>query len=184
MLVACGGTRRDTDEQRRELGDGDAVPATSTSEPAGRSARRPDKLHESRPARAYSGVEPGMRMRQLSSHIRSSLWFIPVVCVLAGAVLSFGTIWLDSAFDYKLVPEGLSGGPGVALAILSTVRLDGVAGRSGSHHHDGRRTARDGAVLTRIVQTILLATSPARLRSASSLRPSSTRLRCARSTWR
>ena len=68
-----------------------------------------------------------MRMRQLSSHIRSSLWFIPVVCVLAGAVLSLGTIWLDSAFDYKLVPEGLSGGPDAALAILSTVAASMVS---------------------------------------------------------
>ena len=68
-----------------------------------------------------------MRMRQLSSHIRSSLWFVPVVCVLAGAVLSFGTIWLDSAFDYKLVPEWLSGGPDAALAILSTVAASMVS---------------------------------------------------------
>jgi uncharacterized membrane protein len=68
-----------------------------------------------------------MRMRQLSSHIRSSLWFVPVVCVLAGAVLSFGTIWLDSAFDYKLVPEELSGGPDAALAILSTVAASMVS---------------------------------------------------------
>ena len=68
-----------------------------------------------------------MRMRQLSSHIRSSLWFVPVVCVLAGAALSFGTIWLDSAFDYKLVPEWLSGGPDAALAILSTVAASMVS---------------------------------------------------------
>ena len=66
-------------------------------------------------------------MRQLSSHIRSSLWFVPVVCVLAGAVLSFGTIWIDSAFDYKLVPESLSGGPDAALAILSTVAASMVS---------------------------------------------------------
>ena len=35
MLVAWGGTRRDSDEHRRELGDGDAVPTTSRSEPDG-----------------------------------------------------------------------------------------------------------------------------------------------------
>jgi uncharacterized membrane protein len=68
-----------------------------------------------------------VRTRQLSSHIRSSLWFVPVVCVLAGAVLSFGTIWVDSAFDYTLVPEGLSGGPDAALAILSTVAASMVS---------------------------------------------------------
>ena len=34
-------------------------------------------------------------------------------------------------------------------------RVDGVARRAGPHHHDGRRAARDGSVLARIVQTFL-----------------------------
>ena len=62
-----------------------------------------------------------MRTHRLMSHVRSSLWFVPVVCVLAGAALSFTTIWIETAFDNELVPEWLTGGPDAALAILSTV---------------------------------------------------------------
>jgi uncharacterized membrane protein len=57
------------------------------------------------------------------SHIRNSLWFVPVMCVLAGVVLSFGTIAIDRAFEYQLVPPSLTGGPDAATAILSTVAL-------------------------------------------------------------
>ena len=51
-LVACGGTRRDSAEQRRELGDDDAVPTTSRSEPDGAQEARgfPASLPQSRPS--------------------------------------------------------------------------------------------------------------------------------------
>ena len=68
-----------------------------------------------------------MRSRRLAGHVRSSLWFIPVVCVLAGAMLSFGAIWIDSAFDFELVPEWLTGGPDAALAIFSTIAASMVS---------------------------------------------------------
>src|SRR4026209_2112149 len=68
-----------------------------------------------------------MPYRRILRHIQSSLWFIPVVCVLAGATLSFGTIWLDKAADFELVPESLTGGPDAALAILSTVAASMVS---------------------------------------------------------
>ncbi|MGH8978218.1 MAG: DUF2254 family protein, partial [Acidimicrobiia bacterium] len=68
-----------------------------------------------------------MRPQRLISHVRSSLWFVPVVCVLAGAILSFATISLDRAFDYELVPEWLTGGPDAALAILSTIAASMVS---------------------------------------------------------
>src|SRR4051794_4237491 len=58
---------------------------------------------------------------RLIAHVRSSLWFVPVVCVLAGAALSFGTIALDRSSNYGLVPRTATGGPDAALAILSTV---------------------------------------------------------------
>jgi uncharacterized membrane protein len=54
-------------------------------------------------------------------HLRASLWFVPVLCVLAGVALSFGTIALDRLFDYDAVPQGLAGNPAAASAILSTV---------------------------------------------------------------
>src|SRR4051794_14431117 len=78
-----------------------------------------------RPAR--TGYSPEVLHGRLSRHIRSSLWFIPVACVLAGATLSFGTIWLDKAADFELVPEWLTGGPDAALEILGTVAASMVS---------------------------------------------------------
>ena len=63
---------------------------------------------------------------RLLVHLKSSLWFVPVLCVLAGAGISFGTIALDRAFDYDAVP-GLIGGPDAATAILSTVATSMVS---------------------------------------------------------
>jgi uncharacterized membrane protein len=63
---------------------------------------------------------------RLLVHLRSSLWFVPVLCVLAGAAISFGTIALDRAFDYEAAP-GLVGGPEAATAILSTVAMSMVS---------------------------------------------------------
>ena len=39
------------------------------------------------------------------------LWFIPLACVAAGIALSLCTIAIDKAFDYRLVPQSISGGP-------------------------------------------------------------------------
>jgi uncharacterized membrane protein len=58
---------------------------------------------------------------RLLTHLRASLWFVPVLCVLAGVALSFGTIALDRLFDYDAVPQGLVGDPAAAIAMLSTV---------------------------------------------------------------
>ena len=62
-----------------------------------------------------------MRLRKLLIHLKSSLWFIPVLCVLAGAVISFATIAVDRYFDYQAVPTSIVGGPDAAAYILSTV---------------------------------------------------------------
>ena len=56
-----------------------------------------------------------------------SLWFIPVLCVVVGALLSLGTIAIDRYFDYELVPESVVGGPDAALAILTTVAVSMVS---------------------------------------------------------
>jgi uncharacterized membrane protein len=58
---------------------------------------------------------------------RSSLWLIPVLCVLLGAMVSFATIALDRANDYELVPRSLVGGPDAALGILTTVATSMVS---------------------------------------------------------
>jgi uncharacterized membrane protein len=64
---------------------------------------------------------------RLLTHLRSSLWFVPVLCVLAGAGISFGTIALDRAFGYEALPTSLVGGPDAATAVLSTVAASMVS---------------------------------------------------------
>jgi uncharacterized membrane protein len=68
-----------------------------------------------------------MRLVRLFSHIRNSLWFVPVICVLAGCVLSFSTIAIDRRADFELIPESLTGDPDAALAILSTIAASMVS---------------------------------------------------------
>ena len=68
-----------------------------------------------------------MRLSKLLIHLKSSLWFVPVLCVLAGAALSFGTIALDRYFDYQAIPQSLVGGPDAATAILGTVAASMVS---------------------------------------------------------
>ena len=54
-------------------------------------------------------------------NVTTSLWLIPVLCVMVGIVISFSTIAIDRAADYQLVPPNLVGGPEAALEILTTV---------------------------------------------------------------
>jgi uncharacterized membrane protein len=60
-----------------------------------------------------------MRKFRIWNHLSSSLWFVPILCVLAGVCLSFGTIAIDRSVSF--VPRSLSGDPDAALAILTTV---------------------------------------------------------------
>jgi uncharacterized membrane protein len=55
------------------------------------------------------------------SHVRGSLWFIPVLCVGAGVALSFATVWIDGQTGYTLIPQSLTGGPDASLSILVAV---------------------------------------------------------------
>ena len=59
--------------------------------------------------------------------MRSSLWFIPVLCVLAGVTLSIGTIAIDRWFDYELLPRWMTGGPDAAVAIFETIAVSMVS---------------------------------------------------------
>ena len=61
-----------------------------------------------------------MRWFRVWNTLSSSLWFVPVLCVLAGAGLSFGTIAIDRSAG-TFVPRSLSGDPDAARAILMTV---------------------------------------------------------------
>jgi uncharacterized membrane protein len=58
-------------------------------------------------------------------YLRSSLWFVPILCVLVGVGLSFATIAIDRSVG-TVVPRSLSGDPDAALAILTTVALSMV----------------------------------------------------------
>jgi uncharacterized membrane protein len=68
-----------------------------------------------------------MRVTRLLIHITSGLWFVPVLCVLVGASLSFATIWLDRRFNYQAVPSTFFGGPDAAIAILQTIATSMVS---------------------------------------------------------
>ena len=68
-----------------------------------------------------------MRLKKLFLHVTSGLWFVPVLCVLAGAAISFGTIALDRYFDYEALPSNVVGGPEAATAILATVAASMVS---------------------------------------------------------
>jgi uncharacterized membrane protein len=66
-------------------------------------------------------MQRSMQLSRLSGYLRSSLWFVPVVCVLAGAALSFGTIALDHRFEFQAIPRSITGGPDAAAEILSSI---------------------------------------------------------------
>jgi uncharacterized membrane protein len=68
-----------------------------------------------------------MHDRRVTSKVLSSLWFIPVLCVLIGAALSFTSIAIDEATHYDLVPSSVSGGSDAALQILSTIAASMVS---------------------------------------------------------
>src|SRR4026208_1482276 len=68
-----------------------------------------------------------MWLRKLAVSVGSSLWFVPVTCVLAAAAISFGTISVDRAFDYHAVPQVLVGRPTSANAILTTIAVSMVS---------------------------------------------------------
>jgi uncharacterized membrane protein len=68
-----------------------------------------------------------MRLPKPFSRLSTALWFVPLMCVLAGVGLSVGTIAIDKAYDYKLVPQSISGGPDAALEILGTVAASMVS---------------------------------------------------------
>ena len=59
-----------------------------------------------------------MRAFRLLHHLRTTLWPIPVLCVLVGLAISHLTVTAD---DGGMIPVHLTGGPDAALIILSTV---------------------------------------------------------------
>jgi uncharacterized membrane protein len=59
-----------------------------------------------------------MKRFRLAHSLRTSLWLVPVLCVLVGVAISFVTMAVD---DGHLVPQSVTGGPDAALMILGSV---------------------------------------------------------------
>ena len=72
-------------------------------------------------------VRVGASVASPSTGVRSGLWFIPVMCVLGGIVLSLGTVAIDRAFGFDVIPSWMTGGPDAALAILTTIAVSMVS---------------------------------------------------------
>ncbi len=67
---------------------------------------------------------------RVAAQVRSGLWFVPVMCVIAGVVLSFVTIWIDEQTGYDLIPRSFTGGPGCGAGHPGDGRgVDGAAWR-------------------------------------------------------
>jgi uncharacterized membrane protein len=66
-------------------------------------------------------------LARLRLSITSGLWFVPVLCVAVGALVSFGTLAVDRASGYAAIPAGLFGGPDAAAAILQTIATSMVS---------------------------------------------------------
>jgi uncharacterized membrane protein len=60
-----------------------------------------------------------MRLTRFVHAVRTSLWVIPLLCVLAGVLIALGTLWLDRRSGYTLVPQSVTGTPSDAQTILS-----------------------------------------------------------------
>jgi uncharacterized membrane protein len=61
-----------------------------------------------------------LRRLRIQHEVRSWLWLIPLLCLLAGVALSFLTIAIDRAGDYDIVSQKVAGTPQAVQTILST----------------------------------------------------------------
>src|SRR3954469_7406839 len=61
-----------------------------------------------------------MSMLRLQRFVRSSMWLLPIGCLAAGALLAVGTLAVDRATGYGLVPQSVTGTPSDAQTMLSS----------------------------------------------------------------
>src|SRR3954451_21574569 len=71
-------------------------------------------------SRRSRGTHARLTTMRAQRSIRSSLWLLPLCCVVAGVLLAIATIAVDRATDYRLVPQSLLGTPSDAQTILSS----------------------------------------------------------------
>jgi uncharacterized membrane protein len=60
-----------------------------------------------------------MRLTRLVHTLRTSLWLIPLLCVLAGVLIVIGALWLDRRSGYTLVSQSVTGTPSGVQTSLS-----------------------------------------------------------------
>src|SRR3954462_11197265 len=60
-----------------------------------------------------------MRLTRFLHAVRTSLWLVPLLCVLAGVLIVLGTLWLDRRSGNTLVPQSVTGTPSDAQTTLS-----------------------------------------------------------------
>src|SRR3954469_12299791 len=77
-----------------------------------------------RTALRYRGAGQGyphrVSMLRLPRFVRTRLWLLPIGCLAAGALLAIGTLAVDRATGYRLLPQSLTGTPSDAQTILSS----------------------------------------------------------------
>src|SRR4051794_11578727 len=61
-----------------------------------------------------------MSILRLQRFIRTSMWLLPIGCLVAGVLLAVGTLAVDRATGYRLVPQSLIGTPSDAQTGLSS----------------------------------------------------------------
>lgn len=61
-----------------------------------------------------------MSTLQRQHFLRSSMWLLPITCLVAGLVLAVAALAVDRATGYGLVPQSLTGTPSDAQTILSS----------------------------------------------------------------
>jgi uncharacterized membrane protein len=60
-----------------------------------------------------------MRLVRFLHAARTSLWLVPLLCVLSGVLVALGTLWLDRRSGYTLIPQTVTGTPSDAQTVLS-----------------------------------------------------------------
>jgi len=68
----------------------------------------------------------GPSAMHVRTQLRTSVWVVPVLCVLAGIAVSVVTIAVDHLTDFDLVPRSFTGDADAANAILSTIATSEV----------------------------------------------------------
>src|SRR3954468_8073974 len=77
----------------------------------------PAALRYRRPGQGYLHNVSTLRLQRF---VRTSLWLLPIGCLAAGALLAIGTLAVDRATGYRLLPQSLIGTPSDAQTVLSS----------------------------------------------------------------